>query len=373
MGKFNRDLYLATFDMIWRKTGDKESNPYEPETDSETKGIFSWPYAFVHMILRKCRLIQKATVECHDFEITFLDNPAIEALVEYKWNTIGFYFWLMRFLSQFVFYILVLTGVFMQIYRGDEGKDISGVFIAIVVTSAFFLWLEFIQMLKDSQGYILSIYNTVDLFTFTLPLIGSLRELFWATADGHNSWLSFSVLFIFLHCLFELRVIRFICHFVSMITHAIASIRVFIFVFMGGILAFAIAILHMLHACTNAEDCPAYTEGFSLNMFRGLSMTYFMMGGRYDPLSNGFDTDNVSFHLMMAVFFFFTVILMLNVLIALVNEAINDGDKTWELHWLNNRLRYIESAENLTYDIPGYRAARNFFPETIYYTAAAPQ
>ncbi|KAF9097427.1 hypothetical protein BGX23_008849 [Mortierella sp. AD031] len=83
--KFNRDIYLATFDMLWRKLGDWKSTPYEHETDSETKGIFSWPYAFVHMIPRKCRLIQKATVECHDFDLKTLDNPAITALVEYKW------------------------------------------------------------------------------------------------------------------------------------------------------------------------------------------------------------------------------------------------------------------------------------------------
>ncbi|KAF9932273.1 hypothetical protein FBU30_008568 [Linnemannia zychae] len=55
---------------------------------------------------------------------------------------------------------------------------------------------------------------------------------------------------------------------------------------------------------------------------------------------------------------------------ALINNAIDDGDKTWELDWLQNRMRYVESAENLTYDLPGYREShRFFFPETIYYTA----
>ncbi|KAF9083245.1 hypothetical protein BGX29_003272 [Mortierella sp. GBA35] len=81
-------------------------------------------------------------------------------------------------------------------------------------------------------------------------------------------------------------------------------------------------------------------------------MTYFMMGGRYDPVSNGFSSNSFAFHMMMIFFFFFTVILMLNVLIALINNAINDGDQAWQLDWLQNRMRYIESAENMTYDIP---------------------
>lgn len=38
---------------------------------------------------------------------------------------------------------------------------------------------------------------------------------------------------------------------------------------------------------------------------------------------------------------------------ALVNHAIDDGDGTWEQDWLHNRMRYVESAENLTYNIPG--------------------
>ncbi|KAF9081406.1 hypothetical protein BGX23_000916 [Mortierella sp. AD031] len=349
MSEFSHDVHLATFDMLWRRAGATESSLSEPETNRETKGIFSWPIALIYMILRNCRLIHNATIECHAFDLKTLDNPAIAALVEYKWNTIGLYFWLFRFLSQCVFYVLVLTAVFMQIYRNDEKQGMAGVFIAIIVTSSLFLWLEFIQVLDDKRRYFSSIYNAIDLFAFVLPLIGGLKELFWVNSDGYNACLSFSVPFILLHLL---RVIRMVCQFVSIIIQALASIRVFIFVFFGGIVAFAIAIMHLLHSCTNAGDCPTYTEGFSLNMLQGLSMTFFMMGGRYDPLSNAFNTNDAGFHIMMAVFFFFTVILMLNVLIALINHAFDDGDQTWQLDWLQNRLRYIESAENLTYDIP---------------------
>ncbi|KAF9907220.1 hypothetical protein EC991_011210 [Linnemannia zychae] len=359
-GNFTRDLFTASFDLLWHKTGPEVEPSEEPTDEVKSTTIFSWPMAFISVIRRKLRLTHNATVECHSFEIEALDNPALAALVEYKW-----------FLAQCCFYGLVLTAVLMQTYGFDDNGVYEGIFIVIVVSSIAFLWLEILQLAKDRRGYIQSIYNSVDLLAFLFPLAGSIYQLcvIWGSKDvGLNPpLLSFSVLFIFLHFLFELRVIRSVCQFVSIIIKAISSIRVFFFVFAGGLLGFAIAILHLLHSCID-KDCEAYTEGFSMNMFRGISMTYFMMGGRYDPIANEFSTNNVGFHLMMIVFFFFTVILMLNVLIALINHAIDDGDQTWQLDWLQNRMRFVESAENMTYDIPGFRTSNSWFPETIYYT-----
>ncbi|KAG0274617.1 hypothetical protein BGZ95_009621 [Linnemannia exigua] len=370
---FSRDIYLATFDMLWLKKGSDPSHSEDPEMSEESIGFHSWPFVIKALISRRLRFIHNPTIVCHPFEHKTLDNPAIAALVKYKWNTIGHQYWLLRFLTQCVYYVLVLVGVFMQIYSYSNVDAMNGVFIAIIVMASMFLWLEFFQLLEDTKQYLGSVYNMVDLFAFVTPLVASILQLVWSDSDAQNSLFSFSVLFLFLHFLFELRVIRGVCKFVSIIIHAISSIRVFFFVFAGGLLAFAIAIMHLLHTCTDADVCPSYTDDFSFNMFRVLSMTYFMMGGMYDPVNNGFKHDDVGFHMMMVVFFFFTVILMLNVLIALINHAIDDGDRTWELDWLQNRMRYVESAENFTYNIPGFRAAHDFFPETIYYTATALQ
>ncbi|KAF9138834.1 hypothetical protein BGX30_008713 [Mortierella sp. GBA39] len=367
---FSRDIYLATFDMLWLKSGSDPSHSEDPEKSSEGKGLYSWPFALkAALARRRSWWTPNPTVECHPFETETLDNPAIAALVEYKWNTIGLQYWLLRFLAQCVYYVLVLVGVAFQINQYDNMATLNGIFISIIAMSTIFLWLEFFQLIEEKKKYFRSIYNMVDLLAFVFPMAGSILQLVRPDPNTQNSLFSFSVLFIFLHFLFELRVARSVCKFVSIIIHAIASIRVFFFVFAGGILAFSVAIMHLLHTCTNSDDCPSYTDGFSPGFFRVISMTYFMIGGMYDPVSNGFSHNDVGFHIMMIVFFFFTVILMLNVLIALINHAIDDGDRTWELDWLNNRMRYIESAENLTYDISGFRAAHDCFPETIYYTA----
>ncbi|GJJ68118.1 hypothetical protein EMPS_00464 [Entomortierella parvispora] len=70
---------------------------------------------------------------------------------------------------------------------------------------------------------------------------------------------------------------------------------------------------------------------------------------------------------MMIIYLFFTVILMLNVLIALINVAFNTSDTTWHLVFLENRLWYIESAENMSYHIPGLREKYDIFPKEICY------
>ncbi|KAF9948802.1 hypothetical protein BGZ72_009352 [Mortierella alpina] len=211
-------------------------------------------------------------VKCHHFEFEALNNPAIAALVEYKWNTIGLQYWLFRFLAQCIYYALVIAGIFMQIYHNNDESTMRSIFAAIVALAAWFLWLELLQIINYKHGYFRSVYNYVDLLAFLTPFVASILQLNSADFGAQNSLLSFSALFIFLH-----------------------------------------------------------------------------FSGRYDPVSNGLSNDDVAIHIMLMMFFFFTVIVMMNVLIALINHAFDDGEKTWELDWLQNRMRFVESAQNMSY------------------------
>ncbi|KAF9342285.1 hypothetical protein BGX26_007870, partial [Mortierella sp. AD094] len=76
-------------------------------------------------------------------------------------------------------------------------------------------------------------------------------------------------------------------------------------------------------------------------------------GGRYDPVGTEFKSEYWAFHVMMVLYLFFIAILLLNVLIALINVAFTKGDDGWRLSWVGNRLRYIEDAENMSYNITG--------------------
>ncbi|KAI9242937.1 MAG: hypothetical protein BYD32DRAFT_1900 [Podila humilis] len=72
---------------------------------------------------------------------------------------------------------------------------------------------------------------------------------------------------------------------------------------------------------------------------------------------------------MMVIYYFITIILMLNVLIALINTAFYRGESVWKVVWLESRLRFTESAENMSLFIPGFRRAHHWFLSEVYYTA----
>lgn len=59
----------------------------------------------------------------------------------------------MRFIFQCLYYILVLTTVFLQVYN-DQGNRMAGLFVAIVALAGIFLWLELIQMIRDRKSYL---------------------------------------------------------------------------------------------------------------------------------------------------------------------------------------------------------------------------
>ncbi|KAF9353151.1 hypothetical protein BGX34_011781 [Mortierella sp. NVP85] len=168
--------------------------------------------------------------------------------------------------------------------------------------------------------------------------------------------------------MFELRVNKSVCHFVTIIVRTLGNIQVFFIIFAAGIIAFAIAILHILHGSpVGQRDTSNVT--FPLDFYQAISTTYFFMGGIWDSASNDFEGNNWPFQTLMMIYFFFTTILLLNLLISLISSAFDDASNTWELVWLDNKLRYIERAETITYNIPGYRESSDWFPSEIYYCA----
>ncbi|GJJ71231.1 hypothetical protein EMPS_03581 [Entomortierella parvispora] len=348
------------------------------EKDSLGRKRTNWFKIWLHMVRYKSKFRSKIFVKSHDFNLEFFDNPAIAALVAYKWNTIGYSYWFFRFMSQCVFYFFVYFAALFQVYdRGNPNPTIWH-FIVILILGAGFLWLELLQAIRNWHRYRKSSYNMLDLVAYGLPMIASIDQIVIHQMDmvhGNTRILSFSVIIVFLHMLFEARVNEGICKYVTIIQEAILEIKVFLVIFAAGLFGFAVAILHLLHGGYPMGD---YVDSgpnvdnntFPMNFAGALSATYFFMGGIYDPISANFDGEDWAFHIMMALFFFFTVILMLNVLIALINVAFIKGGDGWRLVWIESRLQYIESAENMSYHLPGFRDAHDeYFPKVVYFTA----
>ncbi|KAF9338158.1 hypothetical protein BG006_009533 [Podila minutissima] len=296
------------------------------------------------------------------YRLDVLDNPAIEALVEYKWNAFGYMLWLVRFLAQCGYYLLIVVAAFSQVYSEDP-TDLHNSFVAIIVLASWFLfheiqqfgssvmelleirkseWLPSTQWYKRQYmpRYLKSHYNWLDLLAFIFPLVASIVQLV-NIKDGNPD-----------RAVAELRVFRVVCKYVTIILRILSEIKVFFAVFAIGLLYFSLAIEHVLRGRSSGES----------------------RGGRYDPVNEDLKlADNWALHVMIAIYFFFAVILMLNVLIALLNGGFDKAGCNWHLVWLENRLRYVEIAEDMSYRIPGFRQTYDWFPREIYYTATEKQ
>ncbi|KAF9110595.1 hypothetical protein BGX27_006149 [Mortierella sp. AM989] len=221
---FTRPIFMASFDALWCYRDD--FYPTTAAQSAKEEARTTWWKILYHLIRLKCCLRIHNYVECYDFNLEFYENPAVAALVAYKWFK----------------------------------------------------------------------YNFLDIIAFCLPMAASTNQLvniYQEDTQGNTHLMSFSVLVVSLH-----------------------------------------------------------------------------MGGRWDPANELFMTENWAFHIMMAICFFCTVILTMNVLIALINKAFATGDEGWRLSWVESRLRYIESAEELSYHIPGFRQTYNWFPKEIYFSSS---
>ncbi|KAF9343988.1 hypothetical protein BGX34_006153, partial [Mortierella sp. NVP85] len=134
--------------------------------------------------------------------------------------------------------------------------------------------------------------------------------------------------------LFELRVIRPLGLAVNIIFNIARRIKWFFLIFAVFLVSFTHSLLYVLHTrryrpCEGKEACKEidYPSSYPTDFSKALGVTYFFLAGRYDPVDNTFDNGPTSFRFMMIIFYFCTSIILLNVLIALMNDAFNASER----------------------------------------------
>ncbi|KAF9948632.1 hypothetical protein BGZ72_009481, partial [Mortierella alpina] len=89
------DVFIASYDMLW------ECNGHGAVDDDMS--LLSW---LVCVLAQGLHPTGRNFIKRHKFCMKFLDSPAIEALIDQKWSTIGLGYWLLCFISQC--YVLAL-------------------------------------------------------------------------------------------------------------------------------------------------------------------------------------------------------------------------------------------------------------------------
>ncbi|KAF9961425.1 hypothetical protein BGZ72_003682 [Mortierella alpina] len=310
------------------------------------------------------------------------DNLALAALMRYKWTRFARYFWSCRLVFQVTYEFLVIGVTLSHIY-GDKDKPdnyLVGSYVAIIVLGYLLLHLEFQQMRGGLRRYLSSPYNYIDLPAFVIPMASSCALIADPKNVGALRALSFSVVLVYIHFIFELRVFRNVCKVVTIVVNILLHIPAFFVILAIFILAFAHSINHLtevnyrsVNCLSNddgaAPDCQTIRDEFPLNYFQSVSATYFFMTGNYNPVQASLAGGHWTSQLMVGLYFFLTAVLMMNVVIALMNGVYGDAVIAADQIWLKNRLDLVASAENLTYFLPYFRDRFNYFPKYIYYTA----
>ncbi|KAG0264912.1 hypothetical protein BGZ95_003468 [Linnemannia exigua] len=155
-----KPLFMATFDALWfhRNRGIRKrihgGDAYgKGDGEDLTQDKMTWWEILSQLVLSKFLIYSPPVIECHDLSLEFLDNPAIIALVTFKWETIGFVYWSLRFFCQCIYYILVVTAALAQVYSPTPSK-LYGVFVAIIIIGLAFIFLEILQAIPDFKRYI---------------------------------------------------------------------------------------------------------------------------------------------------------------------------------------------------------------------------
>ncbi|KAF9140293.1 hypothetical protein BGX30_006737 [Mortierella sp. GBA39] len=391
--KFSKDLYYASSDMLWYRIDYGSAATGGGGGDGQSSGgngkmIFSWLGVLWRVFVHNFTLLGKETVRCYPSAYLECSNPAFVALAEYKWGVVGFAYWRRQFMARCCYYILVLLAVALQIYGkskvGAEGLVVYnwiGVFIDISITSFIvFLLVEVVQMFREGLlSYFRSVFKVADLLVLALPFAGSINQLCALmgvlTPPGQNSgFLSFSVLIVLLHFLFELRVFKSVARVVWSTTRGIESIAAFLCVYILGVLGFVMAFMHMIPARPDSASCQnpsSFMSNTPSDFFAAVSGT--QLSGRNGWDGGGlFYTDIWANFVLALTFFLFNVIMFINMVIVMIQDASKKGGQNeWKQEWFRHRLQFVESAENMSYKFSGARKNSRLFPDVVYYSATA--
>ncbi|KAK3824534.1 MAG: hypothetical protein J3Q66DRAFT_92656 [Benniella sp.] len=396
------------FDLVLsrRKTGFRERKDTEqtqPATENRWSNIYVSPFQFKPIRGRNGRRERSFLAEIAGKD--FFDSPAVEASLWYKWSNSGLYFWSIHFVVLLVFFILVLAITGRQIHvstlppdgREPTASEITDrylpgwqpVLILTIVIGMLLIWYEIMQMVFSPKTYFRSLFNLSDLAAYVTPVIGCF--IFMSAKPGIRgdtgidggpsqiSIMAFAILLLYLNVVFELRIIKPLGRAVNIITNVTKKIIWFLIIFAVFIISHTHALLYVLHTrryrkCEkDAPNDPCkdidYPSKYPTDFLQAMSTTYFFLSGRYDPVEDSFQRGPVGFRLIMVVFFFFAVILLLNILIALVNDAFNSIEKEGEIAYWKLLSEVIAELEMLTIYFEGVSNSDSY-SEYIYYCAS---
>ncbi|RHZ51255.1 hypothetical protein Glove_481g10 [Diversispora epigaea] len=325
-----------------------------------------------------------------------------EALLNFKWNTYGkyYYYFLWLLYTIFLLSFAIVATIPEDILDWNVAK---GLLITTIALSGLHLLLEIRQFTIIPKTYITNFWNFFDVAAFVLPMISS---IFWLQdQEMPVGIVTLSILVMEVKFLLFFRAIRFFGVYFAIILGAGA--RVFSFLLILGIIVIAFA--HALHLLLRPLEqisltTPTYNDdpnnpwnmvdtmystsngtisdsavlttlpGYDTNMFinvdTSLLAVYLMLNGDTSSVSSWSYKENKILTILLFIFSFFAKIYLLSLFIGLLGRAM-DAKNNHEAY-LQQKAEILSEIE-LVYLSPDQRRSKSWFPELILYEAHVDQ
>ncbi|KAF9345308.1 hypothetical protein BGX34_004860, partial [Mortierella sp. NVP85] len=138
------------------------------------------------------------------------------------------------------------------------------------------------------------------------------------------------------------------------------------------LVSFTHSLLYVLHTrryrkCIENEDDECQ-DNYPTNFFDAFSATFFFMSGQFEPIKNNLEHGPDKFRLLMITFVFCTSIVLLNVVIALMNDAFNASEREGKTAYWKLVSEVLAELEMLTVYNEGANS-NDGYSEYIHYCA----
>ncbi|KAF9343709.1 hypothetical protein BGX34_006477, partial [Mortierella sp. NVP85] len=378
---FKGQVYVAPYSILWQYAG----NHVSIRSNTNLSANPSYAEMIPNIVRRTLSLYGGRTVRTNFTDLDYFDNPAVEALIQHKWNSVVWKTWMIKRIFLVIYFTLVLTVTTMQVYPIMRIEDLRGCLHAIIPMGFFFLYLELRQFLTDKWSYITSPYNLVDVVVFVLAPLGCVQLLVSISkyentdAPGYSRALSYVITGIYIQLFSELRVIKSVCIFTTIFWRIVYEVRIILVALMALVFANAQISLHTLYAvnhdCLFTDEsgnqvsgpwsCPKPDTKFPDDFWGAVTAVIFSMTGRYDPLDTEFGEGpggKGDLRLSIKLYYVAVPVYGVSMFIAIMNVAIVKAAYYGPLAWLSHRFCAVTSAERLSVATWMFREQSDLFP-----------
>ncbi|KAF0556441.1 transient receptor potential cation channel subfamily a member 1-like [Gigaspora margarita] len=283
-----------------------------------------------------------------------------EALINFKWNAYGKYY----FFAIFIFYFIFMLCFLVVATINELSNNTQNLLLIItIILGSLHLTFEIRQCINSPLSWITDIWNYFDIGAILFPVLTSID---WLQSSTTPIWaITISILLLELKFVTFFRAIEFGGAHWAMIIGVIQNSLSF-FVIIGFIMfAFAHSLYVLLRPMSNdLNNLEELNTNMFTNLYTAYLAVYMMLTGDSSSLSDWSSTGNLILIVLIVLFSFFTTIYLMNLFIGLLSNFISESNKK-EL-FLLQRAKILSEIE-LFYMLPYQRRKNEWFPELIFY------